>query len=91
MMRSAKTAIFNLALSGLLGGCEDKQCKAELQTCRTTSESQVKSMDLLKAESEGLKAKAAQVDQLMAHVQELTKENETLKAAPPAGATKKHK
>ena len=88
MVRSAKTAILTLALSGLLTGCEDKQCKAELQSCRSTSESQVKSLDSLKAENEGLKAKAAQVDQLMARVQELTKENETLKAAPPKVVTK---
>jgi cell division protein FtsB len=88
MMGSAKTALFTLALFGLLAGCEDKQCKADLQTCRSTSESQVKSMDSLKAENEGLKAKAAQVDQLMARVQELTKENETLKAAPPKVVTK---
>ena len=55
MTRSAKTALFTLALSGLLAGCEDKQCKAELQTCRSTSESQVKSMDSLRAANEGLK------------------------------------
>lgn len=88
MMRNAKAVLLTLMLSGLLYGCEDKKCMADLAACKAATEAGAKGMEALKAESDALKAKAAQVDQLTAKVQELAKENEALKAAPPPAAAK---
>lgn len=86
-MRQVRRFLGFLALTAvavLWAGCEDKQCKADLQACKTAGETQTKSMEALKAENTALQAKASQVDQLAARVAELTQENEKLKAAPPA-------
>jgi hypothetical protein len=77
-----KILMIPLLALGLLG-CEDKQCKAELQTCDARNQQTQKALDAAKNENAALRAKSAKMDELIAQVAALTTENETLKAAPP--------
>ena len=75
-----------LALCGFtasVSGCEDKQCKTELQTVWSTAESERKTIETLQLENDRLKRAAEQNGQLAARVEALLKENEALKSAPP--------
>jgi hypothetical protein len=83
MMRSMSKWIVGVALVALAGGCEDKQCKADLHASTVKAEQLQKDLEAAKAESANVKAKGAKMDELTAQVAALTAENEKLKAAPP--------
>jgi hypothetical protein len=79
------------AVALTLAGCEDKQCKADLQASEAKSAQAQKELEAAKAENASLKTKAAKVDELIAQVAALTSENEKLKAPPAPAAPAKGK
>jgi hypothetical protein len=72
--------------TGAVCGCEDKQCKADLQTSEAKNQQAQKALEAATAENASLKLKTAKMDELIAKVAALTTENEKLKAPPPAPA-----
>jgi outer membrane murein-binding lipoprotein Lpp len=85
-MKKISSCLAGAALLGLVGGCEDTKCKADLQAATAKADQLQKDLDAARSESAALKTKTAKMDQLTAQVAALTAENEKLKAAPPAPA-----
>jgi hypothetical protein len=85
-MKKISSLMAGTALLGLVGGCEDTKCKADLAGATAKAEQLQKELDAAKSESAALKTKSEKMDQLIAQVAALTAENEKLKATPPAPA-----